>query len=149
MLKEIRDFLASLGLGREAGTAAFDEVQLSAAALVVHLAYVDGAFSTRESIWLRQAVATYTGLSGAEAERFLEAARQVDQERGDFSESVEALRRRLPPDQRLNLVALLWRCAMADGVLHEFEDDFIARIAELLGLSPPEAEAIRAAELAR
>jgi uncharacterized tellurite resistance protein B-like protein len=149
MLREIRDFLASLGLGRDADAPPYDEVQLSAAALVVHLAHVDGAFTARESAWLRQAVETYTGLSGGEAERFLEAARQVDQERGDFAESVEALRRRLPPDQRLNLVALLWRCAMADGVLHEFEDDLIARIAELLGLSPPEAEAVRAAELAR
>jgi uncharacterized tellurite resistance protein B-like protein len=149
MLKAIRAFLGSLGVGPDAGAPAYDEVQLSAAALVVHLAHVDGAFSARESAWLRQAVETYTGLGGSDADRFLAAAREMDQERGDFAESVEALRRRLQPDQRLNLVALLWRCALADGVLHEFEDDLISRIAELLGLSAPEAEAVRAAELVR
>jgi uncharacterized tellurite resistance protein B-like protein len=149
MLNAITEFLGSLRPKPETATPPYDAVQLGAAALVVHLAWVDGAFSVREAAWLRQAVESYTGLSGDDAERFIALAEQIDRETDDFAASVESLRRRLAPDQRLSLVALLWRTAMADGVLHEFEEDLVMRIGELLGLSAPEAEAIRAAELSR
>jgi uncharacterized tellurite resistance protein B-like protein len=149
MLKAVAQFIASLAAGESPSGQDYDEVQLSAAALIVRLAKVDGAFSSREEAWLKQAVESYTGLSGDEAERFLDMADQVARESDDLAASVEVLRRRLPPDQRLSLVALLWRMALADGVLHEFEEALIARIADLLDLSPAEAEAIRDAELQR
>lgn len=148
MLRTVAQFIASLTGGAPVAPAP-DEVQLSAAALIVRLARVDGAFSAREEAWLRQAVETYAGLSGEDGERFLALAEQHARETDDLATMVEVLRRRLPPDQRLSLVALLWRMALADGVLHEFEEALVSRIAELLGLAPEEASAIREAELSR
>lgn len=142
------EFLDSLRPRPEAA-APSDEVLLCAAALAVHLARVDGAYNDREAAWLRQAVEIYTGLAGGDAERFIALAEQIDRETDDVAASVESLRRRLAPDQRLSFVSLLWRTAMADGALHEFEEDLVMRIGDLLGLSAPEAEAIRAAELTR
>lgn len=149
MLRTVAQFIATLAGGDVPAEPAYDEVQLSAAALIVRLARVDGAFSAREAAWLRQAVETYAGLSGDEATRFLELAEQHASEATDLAETVDILRRRLPPDRRLSLLALLWRMALADGVVHEFEEALVTRVAELLDISAPEAAAIRDAELQR
>lgn len=149
MLRTVAQFIASLAGAESPAEPAYDEVQLSAAALIVRLARVDGAFSAREEAWLSQAVETYTGLTGDEAGRFLALAEQHARESDDLAAMVDVLRRKLPPDQRLSLVALLWRMALADGVVHEFEDALVSRVSELLGLSPEEAAAVRDAELQR
>ena len=49
MLKAITEFLESLRPRPEAAAPPYDEVQLGAAALVVHLVRVDGAYSAREA----------------------------------------------------------------------------------------------------
>lgn len=149
MLKAFLAFWDSLGGETAAPERRPDDVQLVAAALIVHLAEIDGAFNTREAEWLRETVQAYTGLTGEDAERFIALADQTERETADLEEFVAPLRRRLPPDQRLQLLSLMWRMALADGVLHEFEEDLIARVAELMGLSAAESEAIRAAALHR
>lgn len=147
MLKPLADVLAALRGIAEGPRTGPDDVTLAAAALVVRLAMVDGAFSSREAAWLRRTVEQVTGLTGAEADRFIARADRYDRETGDLSTTLDVLRRHLDPDRRLTLLAHLWRMAMADGVLHEFEEDLIGRIADQLGISPLEAEAIRAAEV--
>ena len=149
MLKAFLAFLDSLGGDPSPSAPAPDDIRLMAAALIVHLAEVDGAFSTREAEWLRGTVEAYTGLTGEEAERFIALADKTERETSDLAEFVGPLRRRLPPDQRLQLVSLLWRMALADGELHELEEHLINRAAELLGLSPAESDAIRQAAVHR
>jgi uncharacterized tellurite resistance protein B-like protein len=40
----------------------------------------------------------------------------------------------------------MWRMALADGAVHEFEDTLISRACEMLGVGRADAEAIRTAE---
>src|SRR5690349_21583647 len=107
VLKAFLAFLDSLGSDPAAQATPDDDVRLVAAALIVHLAEVDGAFSTREAEWLRATVEAYTGLRGEEAARFIALADQTERETSDLADFVGPLRRRLPPDQRLQLVSLL------------------------------------------
>jgi uncharacterized tellurite resistance protein B-like protein len=149
MLKAVAQFLALFSADEAPARPPYDEVQLSAAALIVQLARVDGAFSAREEAWLRETVQAYTGIAPEDVDDFIALADQHGREAGDFATSVEALRRRLEPAERLTLVALMWKMAMADGTLHEFEEVLVERVAELLGLAPAEAAAVREAELQR
>jgi uncharacterized tellurite resistance protein B-like protein len=149
MLKEFLAFWEGLRGNAEPQEPGPDDIRLIAAALIVHLAEIDGAFSAREAAWLRGTVETYTGLTGDDADRFIALADRTGREISDIADFVAPLRRRLPPDQKLQLLALMWRMALADGVLHEFEEDLISRVADMLGLSEPEADAIREAALHR
>lgn len=45
------------------------------------------------------------------------------------------LKRRLDPDGRIQVVGMLWDMAHADGAVHEFEENVVWRVAELLGVS--------------
>jgi uncharacterized tellurite resistance protein B-like protein len=147
MLKTMTDFLATLtGADYRQPRRGPDERQLTAAALLVHLAAVDGKITPREEQWLRETVREHVGLEGAEADRFLAIALERDHAAGDFTRFAAELRHSLTEEQRRLTVTLMWRMALSDGRLHEFEDDLIVRAAELLSLDPQVAEQIRTAE---
>jgi uncharacterized tellurite resistance protein B-like protein len=147
MLKTMTDFLATLtGAGDDQPRRGPDERQLTAAALLVHLAAVDGKITPREEQWLRETVREHVGLEGPEADRFLTIALERDHAAGDFTRFAAGLRHSLTEEQRRLIVVLMWRMALSDGSLHEFEDDLIVRAAELMGLDPQVAEQIRTAE---
>jgi uncharacterized tellurite resistance protein B-like protein len=147
MLKVLSDVLAGL-TGRESEPRV-DERMLTAAAVVAHLALVDGQITARERAWLRAAIRTHVGLEGSAADAYLERAVTLAQESGDLTGLVADLRHRLEPAQKRLLIAELWRLALADGDLHEFEDTVIGRAADLLGVPSDEALLIRKDEMAR
>ncbi len=45
------------------------------------------------------------------------------------------LKRRLDEEGRIAVVGMLWDMAHADGAVHEFEENVVWRVAELLGVS--------------
>jgi uncharacterized tellurite resistance protein B-like protein len=45
------------------------------------------------------------------------------------------LKRRFDEDGRRQVVGMLWDMAHADGTVHEFEENVVWRVAELLGVS--------------
>jgi uncharacterized tellurite resistance protein B-like protein len=45
------------------------------------------------------------------------------------------LKRTLDEDGRRQVIAMLWDMAYADGSIHEFEENVVWRVAELLGVS--------------
>ena len=56
------------------------------------------------------------------------------------------LKRSLDADGRLRLIEMMFEIAYADGALHEFEGDLVARVAELLDV--PEADVATSRRLA-
>ena len=49
------------------------------------------------------------------------------------------LKRQLSEDERIRVIENLWEIAYADGASHEFEENLVWRVAELLGVSPRDA----------
>lgn len=146
MLSAIADFFSSLTGATTERTRRIDDRLVSAGAVIVHLAQIDGSLSPREKAWLAQAVEEQLGLTGAAADDYLAAAERRAGETGDLTGLLADLRHQLDPQQRRLLVAMMWRIAVADGRLHEFEAGVIERAAELLGLTPQEAALIRGVE---
>jgi uncharacterized tellurite resistance protein B-like protein len=143
MLKTLSALVDAL-TGRAAAHPPADERQLLAASLIVDCALVDGTLAAPERALLRDLVRTYTGLSGSEADDFLGQAEQRAAEEGDFAAVAAELRRGLDADQRRTVVELMWKVALADGTIHEFEEDLIARAGALLGVSEGEVAVLRA-----
>lgn len=143
MLKTLSALVDVLS-GRTQTQPAVDERQLLAASLIVDCALVDGSLAPPERAMLRKLVATYTGLAGSQADDFLRRAEEMAAEQGDFAAVASELRRSLEPAQRRTVVELMWQVALADGRLHEFEEDLIDRAAALLGIEQGELAVIKA-----
>ena len=60
---------------------------------------------------------------------------QSDREAVDFYYFTSVLKRALDDDGCRKIVEMLWDIAFADGLVDEFEENTIWRIAELLGVS--------------
>lgn len=118
-----------------------DEEQLAAAALAFHVIAVDGIVEDTEKTRLRETLAERFSLDEAQTKELVEAARQRSMEAVDLYSFTSVLNRRLDADGRARIVEMLWEMVYADGSVHEFEDNALWRIAELLHV--PSRERIR------
>ncbi len=74
------------------------------------------------------------GLSGEEADALAAEARVTHDESVDLYAFTSVLKREMNDDERMLLVEDLWEMVYADGELHEFEDNVVWRVAELLNV---------------
>jgi uncharacterized tellurite resistance protein B-like protein len=144
MLQALRTFLSEIAgpAPRPRGFEAVD-YKLAAAALLVHLASVDGEFDGGEKAYLQQVVEARFGLDRAAARELIEAAAESEREAVDLYRFTSVLKRTLDEEGRRQVVAMLWEMAYADGEIHEFEENVIWRVAELLGVSTRDRIALR------
>ncbi len=133
MLEGLKDFLANLTGG--SGRPDADDVRVSAAALLFHVAEADGTASALEIETLRTVLAQEYGLDGESARRIEAAGEAADAEAVDLYRFTSVLMRHLNEAERIHFVELLWRVVFVDGAVHELEDNVVWRIAELLGVS--------------
>jgi uncharacterized tellurite resistance protein B-like protein len=117
--------------------------EVAAAALLVHVATVDGQISASERERLEAIVRERYGLDADDAKALIAAGEREDHEALDLSEFTSVLRRSLDEENREALVEMLWEMAAADGVVHEFEESLIARAVDLLGIDAARGVAIR------
>lgn len=134
MISAIRRFLSDLA-GPEPAEFGEGDQRLAAAALLYHVTAIDGIVSEEERGLLRQVLARRFGLDETETQALVEAAAAADSEAVDLYGFTSVLKRRLDIADRERIVEMLWELVYADGKLHEFEDNVIWRIAELLGVS--------------
>jgi uncharacterized tellurite resistance protein B-like protein len=144
MLSALKSFIAELtGEAEEPRSFNANDYQLAAAALLVHIASVDGEFDDSERVRIQRLVETKFSLDANEAERLIEAAFESEREAVDLYRFTSVLKRRLDEDGRRQLVGMLWDMAHADGEIHEFEENVVWRVAELLGVSTRDRVTLR------
>jgi uncharacterized tellurite resistance protein B-like protein len=119
------------------------DYRLAAAALLVHLASIDGEFDEGERAYLQRTVETRFGLDPAAAGELIDAAWQSEREAVDLYRFTNVLKRSLDEGGRRQVVAMLWEMAYADGTVHEFEENVVWRVAELLGVSTRDRVGLR------
>ena len=102
---------------------------------------VDGIVEESEKARLRETLAARFDLDAAQTSDLVEAARQRSLESVDLYAFTSVLNRKLDNEGRARIVEMLWEMVYADGTVHEFEDNALWRIAELLNV--PSRERIR------
>ncbi|WP_181705056.1 TerB family tellurite resistance protein [Chthonobacter rhizosphaerae] len=133
MFDSLKSLLADLsGPRREEN--AMDE-RLATAALLIHTIAVDGEISPKERAQLRAALTGAFGLSRTETDALIEEARERDREAVDLYGFTSVLKRSLDAPGRERVIEMMWEIVFADGGVHEFEDNIVWRVAELLGVS--------------
>jgi uncharacterized tellurite resistance protein B-like protein len=137
VFERLTSFIAEVTGQAETERMAFapDDYRLATAALLVHVANVDGKIDPIERQRLREVIETRFGLDAAATTRLIERAEQSDKEAVDFFHFTNVLKRKLDEDGCHKIIEMMWDVVFADGEVTEFEENVVWRIAELLGVS--------------
>jgi uncharacterized tellurite resistance protein B-like protein len=120
-----------------------NDFRVAAAALMVHVANLDGELSPAERQKLYDLLKVRFALSDDATNELIDAAIAADREAVDFYRFTNLLMRSLDEQQRRRVVAMMWEMAYADGHITEFEDNVMWRVADLLGVSNRERIELR------
>jgi uncharacterized tellurite resistance protein B-like protein len=121
---------------------AIHDPKLAVAALLVHLAAVDGQMKPEERQAIKTALQDQYGLDEAAVDRLIREASLRDAESVDFYKFTSALSA-LESDERIEIVRMMWQVVFADKTNHELEDNMVWRIAELIGVSARDRTVLR------
>jgi uncharacterized tellurite resistance protein B-like protein len=144
MFEALRQFVADFTEGdKQAGHFGEDDYRLSAAALLVHAAAIDGDVPAVERDKLHAVVKQRFDLDDERAEELIAEATEADRQSVDLYKFTARLNRSLDDKGRARIVEMLWQIVLADGVVTEFEDNLVWRVADLLGVSRNERIALR------
>jgi uncharacterized tellurite resistance protein B-like protein len=141
LLAAIKRFLHEAGASRLPETPGSDPIQLAAAALLFHVVAIDGVVTDEERVLLTDLLSRRFGLSVDEAATLARKAEDADAEAVDLYGFTSVLKRTLDIGDRERIIEMMWKLGYADGAIHEFEDNAIWRVAELLAV--PSATRVR------
>jgi len=118
------------------------EPRLAVAALLVHLAAVDGSIKDQERRAIKEALEAFYGLDEHAVEKLVAEAARRDADAVDFYQFTSALSA-LTEDERIAIIKMMWQVVFADDKNHELEDNMVWRIAELIGVSNRQRTVLR------
>jgi uncharacterized tellurite resistance protein B-like protein len=116
---------------------------LTVAALLILIARADGRTLKVEEEGLRVLLGSRFGLTREQAERLLQHAAEIEETLEPSTSLIDRITHDVPFEDRPRLLALAYRIAAIDGMVHEFEDDLIWRTGRLLDLPEAEIAAIK------
>ena len=79
--------------------------------------------------------AKFRALRATTSTRSSNDAIAAENEAVDLYRFTSVLKRQMSEDERIRVIENLWEIVFADGASHEFEENLVWRVAELLGVS--------------
>ncbi|GAB4365270.1 MAG: TerB family tellurite resistance protein [Kiloniellaceae bacterium] len=149
MLDRLKAFLAGPNAARGAASGPADAVQLATVALLVEAAQMDAEFGAEERAKITELVENRFGLSAAEARELLQAASDKVEQAVEVFGFTREIKNAFSPEERIEMMEMLWEVAYADGVLHDLEASLMRRLAGLLHVSDRDSGLARKRVLVR
>jgi uncharacterized tellurite resistance protein B-like protein len=143
MFEAFRKFIGEFGEGNHVPQFAENDVRLAAAALLVHVAGIDGDIGDAEQTKLHAVLKQHFNLDDATTDQLVAQATAAEQQSVDLFRFTSRLTRSLDELTRARIVEMMWQIVFADGAKTEFEDNLVWRAADLLGISQNERIALR------
>src|SRR3990170_7055579 len=134
MIDAIKRFFAEISEGDDKVSVGEEELRLAVGALLFHVVAIDGMVSDGERATLGDLLKRRFGLDPQETKSLVAAAANADAEAVDLYGFTSVLKGRLETADRERIVEMMWKLVFADGTVHEFEDNIVWRVAELLGV---------------
>jgi uncharacterized tellurite resistance protein B-like protein len=135
MLDSLKRLFAEIAGSDERLAGGEDDLRLAAAALLFHVIAVDGVVAPEERALLADLLRRRFDLDAEATRSLVDAAENAEGEAVDLYRFTSVLKQRLEAADRERVIAMMWQLVFADGVVHEFEDNAVWRVAELLGVS--------------
>lgn len=126
-----------------------DRRQLAVAALLIEVSQVDHNLSPEQRASVLRLVRERFALAEGAARRLVELADETLAAALDDWIFSKAVREGFAPQERLDVIRMLWEVALADGRLAPFERELVERIGAALELAPEAIESVRNEPLAK
>ncbi|WP_455235446.1 tellurite resistance TerB family protein [Thiogranum longum] len=142
MLRAIQDFFKAK---IEPDTATGPDqhgIQLATAALLFEMASADFHAHPEERVALEQALQKTFTLSESETRELVQLAEREAQESVSLYQFTGLINQHFSPDEKIQVVEMLWQVAYADGRLDRYEEALVRKIADLIHV--PHREFIQA-----
>ena len=110
-------------------------MQLAAAALLIEAAYMDEQFDESERVAISELIRRRFDLELADSEHLLLEAESAVSKSQQLYEFTRVVNDRFTPEQRIELMEMLWEVVYADGKVHDFEVSLLRRLGGLLYVS--------------
>lgn len=107
-------------------------LRLAIAALLLEMTHMDGEVWPEQRVAVEQAVRTCFDLTESEANELLTLAEVERSESTDYFQFTSLINRAYTPEQKVQLVQVLWRIAYANEALHRYEEHLARKVADLL-----------------
>lgn len=135
LISRLKDLLGDAVGPAHDGAAGFEpgDEKLAVAALLVHVARVDGRIDEAERAALTRLIGERFGLDADLARRLVARGDNLDREVDDVASLIEMTGYRVDERERERLLAMAYAVAAADGGVGEFEEDLVWRLGRLLG----------------
>jgi len=146
LLDKVSEFLRERNeaLARDRTGAQADlELQAATTILLIEAAYGDTEYLWREHRAIVKGLEREFGLGRKEIQALLGRANEIRPPVVKLADVTDVLRERYTPEQRRELVRLLWSVIEADGIVEEWEESFADHVARAVGLGAEEARAAR------
>lgn len=109
-----------------------EAMRLAASALLVETAIMDGHFDETERATIQRLLSARFSIEPETAAALIAEAEQAVGESHQLFRFTKAINDHFTPDQRVELMEMLWEVAYADGVLDDYEENLLRRIAGLI-----------------
>lgn len=114
---------------------AFADKDVAAAALLVEAACMDGNLDSREKETISTLLIERFHLSGEEAGELFDAALTAQKDASHLMRFTRTVKDHYSEGERIDLIEMMWQVAFADGIIHDFEENLIRRVAGLIYVS--------------
>ena len=145
LLDKVREFLQQRSLLAKDRTGAQSDLELQAATtiLLLEAAYGDTDYLWRENRTIVKGLERDFGLGKKEILELLGRANEIRPPVVKLADVTDVIRDRFTPEQRKEVLRLVWRVVEADGTVDEWEEVFADHIGKAVGLSGEDARAAR------
>jgi uncharacterized tellurite resistance protein B-like protein len=130
MIDRVLDFLTGRTAPDPAARA--DEIELAVAALLIEAARMDDTFDAPERAMIERLLAERFDLSPDAVGTLVDAAESAVAQSTQFFPFTQQIVKHIDPEDRVQIIEMMWEVAYADGTLDPQEDALLRRIAGLI-----------------
>jgi uncharacterized tellurite resistance protein B-like protein len=136
MFKNLKAFFES-SLQKSEGESATRQksLELAAAVLMLEISMADSDFADEERELIESIMIKNFHMGEDESREIIKLAEQEVDHAVSLHEFTRLVNETLPPEERIEIIELLWQVAYADAVLDKYEEYYIRKIADLLYVS--------------
>jgi uncharacterized tellurite resistance protein B-like protein len=146
LLDQVREHLQKRNsLAQDRSGAETDlELQAATTILLIEAAFGDTQYIWREHRAIVRGLEREFGLGRKEIRDLLGRSNEIRPPVVKLADVTDVIRDRFSKEQRMEVLALLWRVIEADGAVEDWEEAFADHIGRAVGLSGKDARAARA-----
>ena len=112
-----------------------EEKHIATVALLIEAALQDGRLSEQEFAVIESLAGRHFSLTGQEVTELFDLARARQDAASQLFGFTHQINQSFAPEERIEVVEMLWEVVYSDGVLHDYEANLMRRIGGLIYVS--------------